>query len=167
MFLEEPVPPENVDAMLEVQRATSIPIAAGERLKSRLEAREYLERDAIRLYQPDAARIGGITEFRKAIAMAESHFIPVAPHNPNGIVCFAAHLHLATSASNFTIFEEGIGADAAACHEAFGAWQESPAYFWPLETSGIGLRGFTPAFVRDHAVDLATAERDTAGPAER
>jgi len=163
MFLEEPVPPENVDAMLEVQRATSIPIAAGERLKSRLEARDYLERGAIRLYQPDAARIGGITEFRKAIALAESHFIPIAPHNPNGIVCFAAHLHLATAASNFTIFEEGIGADAAACREAFNAWQESPAYFWPLETPGIGLRGFTPEFVREHVVDLATAERDTTG----
>ena len=131
--------------------------------KSRLEAREYLERGAIRLYQPDAARIGGITEFRKAIAMAETHFIPIAPHNPNGIVCFAAHLHLATSASNFTIFEEGIGADGASCREAFGTWQDSPAYFWPLETPGIGLRGFTPAYVRDHAVDLATAERDTSG----
>jgi galactonate dehydratase len=163
MFLEEPVPPENVEAMLEVQRSTSIPIAAGERLKSRLEAREYLEREAIRLYQPDAARIGGITEFRKAIALAESHFIPIAPHNPNGMVCFAAHLHLATAASNFTIFEEGIGADGPACKEVFGAWQASNAYFWPPETAGLGLRGFTPAFVRDHAVDLATAERDVSG----
>lgn len=161
MFLEEPVPPENVEAMLEVQRSTSIPIAAGERLKSRLEAREYIERDAIRLYQPDAARIGGITEFRKAISMAESHFIPIAPHNPNGMVCFGAHLHLATSASGFAIFEEGIGADRAACREAFGAWQDSPAYFWPPETPGLGLRGFTAAYVREHLSDLATAERDT------
>jgi galactonate dehydratase len=161
MFLEEPVPPENVGPMIEVQRATSIPIAAGERLKSRLEAREYLEREAIRLYQPDGARIGGITEFRKAISMAESHFIPIAPHNPNGIVCFAAHLHLSTSASNFAIFEEGMGADTAACRDAFGAWQESQAFFWPPETPGLGLRGFTPSYVRDHVVDLATAERDT------
>jgi len=161
MFLEEPVPPEDVDAMLEVQRATSIPIAAGERLKSRLEARDYIEKNAIRLYQPDVARIGGITEFRKACAMAETHFIPVAPHNPNGIVCFAAHLHLSTAAANFTIFEEGIGADAPACREAFGTWQESPATFWPLEAAGLGLRGFTPAYVRDHVIDLATAERDT------
>jgi galactonate dehydratase len=161
MFLEEPVPPENAEAMLEVQRSTSIPIAAGERLKSRLEARDYLERGAIRLYQPDAARIGGITEFRKACSMAETHFIPVSPHNPNGIVCFAAHLQLVTSTSNFTIFEEGIGGDGAACREAFGAWQESPAYFWPPETPGVGLRGFTPAYVRDHSVDLATAERET------
>jgi L-alanine-DL-glutamate epimerase-like enolase superfamily enzyme len=164
MFLEEPVPPENAEAMLEVQRSTSIPIAAGERLKSRLEARDYLERGAIRLYQPDAARIGGITEFRKACSMAETHFIPVSPHNPNGIVCFAAHLQLVTSTSNFTIFEEGIGGDGAACREAFGAWQDSPAYFWPPETPGLGLRGFTPAYVRDHSVDLATAERETTLP---
>jgi L-alanine-DL-glutamate epimerase-like enolase superfamily enzyme len=92
--------------------------------------------------------------------MAESHFIPIAPHNPNGIVCFAAHLHLATSASNFSTFEECIGADQAACREAFGTWQDSPAHFWPLETPGIGVRGFTPAFERDQTVDLATAERD-------
>lgn len=164
MFLEEPVPPENAEAMLEVQRSTSIPIAAGERLKSRLEARDYLERGAIRLYQPDAARLGGITEFRKACSMAETHFIPVSPHNPNGIVCFAAHLQLVTSTSNFTIFEEGIGGDGAACREAFGAWQDSPAYFWPPETPGLGLRGFTPAYVRDHSVDLATAERETTAP---
>jgi galactonate dehydratase len=164
MFLEEPVPPENAEAMLEVQRSTSIPIAAGERLKSRLEARDYLERGAIRLYQPDAARIGGITEVRKACSMAETHFIPVSPHNPNGIVCFAAHLQLVTSTSNFTIFEEGIGGDGAACREAFGAWQDSPAYFWPPETPGLGLRGFTPAYVRDHSVDLATAERETTAP---
>jgi galactonate dehydratase len=164
MFLEEPVPPENAEAMLEVQRSTSIPIAAGERLKSRLEARDYLERGAIRLYQPDAARLGGITEFRKACSMAETHFIPVSPHNPNGIVCFAAHLQLVASTSNFTIFEEGIGGDGAACREAFGAWQDSPAYFWPPETPGLGLRGFTPAYVRDHSVDLATAERETTAP---
>jgi len=114
MFFEEPVPPENVDAMLEVQRSTSIPIAAGERLKSRLQAREYLERQALRIFQPDAARAGGITEFRKLAAMAENHFIPVAPHNPNGPVCLAAHLHLSAAMSNFLILEEGTS-DPALC----------------------------------------------------
>ncbi|MEW5977406.1 MAG: enolase C-terminal domain-like protein [Acidobacteriota bacterium] len=52
------------------------------------------KRDAFRIYQPDTARIGGITEFRKAVAVAENHFIPFAPHNANGPVCLAAHLHL-------------------------------------------------------------------------
>ncbi len=157
MFLEEPVPPENVDAMLEVQRATSIPIAAGERLKSRLEAREYIEREAFRIYQPDVSRIGGITEFRKVAAMAENHFIPIAPHNPNGPVCLAAHLHLSAAMSNFLILEEG-NTDPALNRELFGSWQDSRAYFLPPERPGLGIK-LSDAFAREHSVDISRAER--------
>jgi galactonate dehydratase len=151
MFYEEPVPPENVDAMIEVQRATSIPIAAGERLKSRLEAREYIERDAFRIFQPDVSRAGGITEFRKMAAMAENHFIPVAPHNPNGPVCLAAHLHLSAGMSNFVILEEG-STDPVLNRELFGSWHDSRAYFLAPESPGLGIK-LSDAFVRDHRVD--------------
>jgi len=137
--------------MIEVQRATSIPIAAGERLKSRLEAREYIERDAFRIFQPDVSRAGGITEFRKLAAMAESHFIPVAPHNPNGPVCLAAHLHLSASLSNFVILEEGT-TDPVLNRELFGDWRDSRAYFLPPESPGLGIR-LSDAFVREHRVD--------------
>ena len=157
MFFEEPVPPEDVDAMLEVQRATSVPIAAGERLKSRLEARDYIEREAIRLYQPDAARIGGITEFRKACAMAENHFIPVAPHNPNGPVCLAAHLQACCTLANFVIFEQG-DTNPVLCKEIFGQWEDSWAHFPVPEGPGLGLK-FTDDLVRRYSVDLKTAER--------
>jgi galactonate dehydratase len=151
MFYEEPVPPENVDAMIEVQRATSIPIAAGERLKSRLEAREYIERDAFRIFQPDVSRAGGITEFRKMAAMAENHFIPVAPHNPNGPVCLAAHLHLSAAMSNFVILEEG-STDPVLNRELFGSWHDSRAYFLPPESPGLGIK-LSDAFVREHRVE--------------
>jgi galactonate dehydratase len=151
MFYEEPVPPENVDAMIQVQRATSIPIAAGERLKSRLEAREYIERDAFRIFQPDVSRAGGITEFRKLAAMAENHFIPVAPHNPNGPVCLAAHLHLSAALSNFVILEEG-STDPVLNRELFGSWRDSRAYFLPPESPGLGIH-LSDAFVREHSVD--------------
>ena len=151
MFYEEPVPPENVDAMIEVQRATSIPIAAGERLKSRLEAREYIERDAFRIFQPDVSRAGGITEFRKMAAMAENHFIPVAPHNPNGPVCLAAHLHLSAAMSNFVILEEG-STDPVLNRELFGSWHDSRAYFLPPESAGLGIK-LSDAFVREHRVE--------------
>ncbi|HZT30637.1 MAG TPA: mandelate racemase/muconate lactonizing enzyme family protein [Bryobacteraceae bacterium] len=160
MFLEEPVPPENVDAMLAVQRATSIPIAAGERLKSRLQAREYIEREAFRIYQPDVSRAGGITEFRKLAAMAENHFIPVAPHNPNGPVCLAAHLHLSAAMANFVILEEG-NTDPAVCRELFGTWQDSRSHFLPPERPGLGLR-IPDAYVREHQVDLERAVRGEA-----
>ena len=157
MWLEEPVPPLNADAMVQVQRATSVPIAAGERLKSRLQAREYIERDAFRVYQPDAARCGGITEFRKLIAMAESHFIPFAPHNANGPVCLAAHLHLSAASASFLIFEEG-DTNPALNRELFGSWHDSLAYFVPPDRPGLGLR-FSEAFLRDHSVPLDRAER--------
>jgi len=157
MFFEEPVPPENVDAMLEVQRATSIPIAAGERLKSRLQTREYIERQAFRIYQPDVARAGGITEFRKLAALAENHFIPVAPHNPNGPVCLAAHLHLSAALSNFLILEEG-NTNPDLNRQLFGSWQDSRAYFLPSESPGLGLR-FSDAFLKEHAIDVRKAQQ--------
>lgn len=157
MFFEEPVAPENADAMAEVQRATSIPIAAGERIKSRLGLREYLEKQAFRLFQPDAAHVGGITEYRKMAAMAETYFIPVAPHNPNGPVCFAAQLHLSAATPNFVIFEEGR-TDPLVCKEWFGEWEESRAYFKVPESPGLGIK-ISEAAIRAQAVDIAKAER--------
>ena len=157
LWLEEPVPPGNVDAMIEVQRQSSVPVAAGERLKSRLEFREYIERDAVRIIQPDVARVGGITEFRKVAAMAETHWIPVAPHNPNGPVCLAAHMHLATSMPNFMILEEGHDRNAEG-KELFGGWQDSRAYFLPPEKPGLGLK-FSDDYLREHSLDMNTAER--------
>jgi galactonate dehydratase len=151
-FLEEPVPPENVDAMLQIQNSTHIPIAAGERLISRLVAQEYLERGAIRVFQPDAAHVGGISEFRKIAAAADSHFIPVAPHNANGPVCLAAHLHLAASLPNFLILEEG-DTNPQVCTELFGSWHDSRAYFLPPAGPGLGLQ-ISDAFVREHRVPV-------------
>jgi galactonate dehydratase len=155
-WLEEPVPPGNVEAMLQVQQATSIPIAAGERLTSRLEAQQYFERQAIRVFQPDAAHVGGITEFRKMAAMADSHFIPVAPHNANGPVCLAAHLHLGTSLANFLILEEG-DTDPRVCNEIFGSWHDSRAYFLVPEGPGLGLQ-LSNDFIREHRVSLDQAK---------
>jgi galactonate dehydratase len=157
MYFEEPVPPENPDAMAEVQRSTSVPIAAGERIKSRLGLREYLEKQAFRLFQPDAAHVGGITEYRKMAAMAESYFIPVAPHNPNGPVCLAAQLHLSAATPNFVIFEEGR-TDALVCKEWFGEWEDSRAYFHVPESPGLGIK-ISEAAIRAQCVDIATAER--------
>lgn len=157
MFLEEPVPPEYPEAMAEVQRATTVPIAAGERIKSRLQLRPYLEQQAFRIYQPDVSRIGGITEFRKAAAMAEAYNIPVAPHNPNGPICHAAHLHICAALPNFVIYEEGR-TDPAVCKEWFGAWKDSRAHFFAPEGPGLGLT-LGDAAIKAKAIDLATAER--------
>ena len=105
-FIEEPVPPENVDAMAEVRRASPVPIATGERLVTRYEFRQVLEKQACHIIQPDLCHCGGLWEAKKIAAMAETYYVGVAPHNPLGPVANAAALHFALSTPNFLIQED-------------------------------------------------------------
>ena len=105
-FIEEPVPPENVDAMVEVRRASPVPIATGERLVTRYEFRQVLEKQACHVIQPDLCHCGGLWEAKKIAAMAETYYVGVAPHNPLGPVANAAALHFALSTPNFLIQED-------------------------------------------------------------
>jgi galactonate dehydratase len=157
MFFEEPIRPENAAALREVQRATSVPLAIGERIKSRLEAREYIEADAFRILQPDVARCGGITELRKIVSVAETHFMPFAPHNSNSPVCTAAHLHLAASSTSFLILEQGRR-NPAVYSELFTDWQDSYAYWNVPEDPGLGVK-LSDDFVRAYSIPITEAER--------
>src|SRR6202011_3853255 len=104
-FLEEPCQPENVDAMVEVSWALPIPIATGERLVTRFEFRELLEKRACAVIQPDVCHCGGISEIKKIAAMAETYFISVAPHNPLGPLATMVNIHFGLSTPNFLIQE--------------------------------------------------------------
>ncbi|MBM3727021.1 MAG: mandelate racemase/muconate lactonizing enzyme family protein [Acidobacteria bacterium] len=150
-FLEEPVPPEDVDAMAALQRATNIPIATGEGLQSHFNYRELFARQAARIIQPDAARTGGITAMKKIAAMADANYVVVAPHNPNGPICTAASMHFAASVPNFLIMEEG-NTNTREYNDIFvGGWRATLAE-WPVpEAPGLGV-DLTPAFVKDHQV---------------
>lgn len=105
LFFEEPVPPDNLDALLEVRRKSPVPIAAGERLYGRRAFRELLEKGAADYIQPDLSHAGGIWECRKIAAMSEACYIPFAPHNPSGPVANAATLQLAACTPNFELLE--------------------------------------------------------------
>ena len=105
-FIEEPVPPENVDAMAEVRKASPVPIATGERLVTRFGFREVFEKQACHVIQPDLCHCGGLWEAKKIAAMAETYYMGVAPHNPLGPVANAAALHFALSTPNFLIQED-------------------------------------------------------------
>jgi galactonate dehydratase len=105
-FVEEPVPPENVEAMAEVRRASPVPIATGERLVTRFGFREVFEKQACHVIQPDLCHCGGLWEAKKIAAMAETYYMGVAPHNPLGPVANAAALHFALSTPNFLIQED-------------------------------------------------------------
>jgi galactonate dehydratase len=105
-WFEEPIPFENARAMAQLQRELRTPIATGERLLSRYEYRELLETGGCRIIQPDLMHAGGITEVRRIAAMADTWYIPVAPHNPGGPICTMAAMHLAAAIPNFFILEQ-------------------------------------------------------------
>ncbi|CAM3821406.1 MULTISPECIES: galactonate dehydratase [Paenibacillus] len=105
LFIEEPCLPENVDAMVTVARSTSIPIATGERLYTKWEFRELLEKQAAAIVQPDLAHCGGISEGRRIAAMAEVYYAGFAPHNPLGPINLAASLQVSAHAANFVAQE--------------------------------------------------------------
>ncbi len=110
LFLEEPCPPDNVEGLLHVSRSLSTPVASGERLVTRYEFRELVERRACAVVQPDLCHCGGLWEARKIAAAAETHHISIAPHNPLGPVATAANVHFGLSTPNFLI-QEAIRGD--------------------------------------------------------
>lgn len=150
-FCEEPVPPENVDAMAMLQHSTNIPIATGEGLQSHFNYRELLNKQAARIIQPDAARTGGITAMKKIAAMADASYVVVAPHNPNGPICTAASIHVAASIPNFLIMEEG-NTNVAIYKNIFkDGWKPSLSHWDIPESPGIGA-DLTPEFLAEYEV---------------
>ena len=109
MFVEEPVLSEHVDGIADVLRASSTPIALGERLYSRWDFKDVITSGVVDVIQPDLSHAGGITEVRKIAAMAEAYDIAVAPHCPLGPVALAACLQLDAVAYNAVIQEQSLG----------------------------------------------------------
>ena len=105
MFFEEPVPPDNLDALREVKDKSPVAISAGERLYTRWDYRPMFDKMAADYIQPDISHAGGIMELKKIAAIAEANYIPFAPHNPSGPVANAATLQLAACCPNFSILE--------------------------------------------------------------
>jgi galactonate dehydratase len=105
-FFEEAVPPDNIDALARLSRAeTNVTLATGERLFSKWEYRELIEKQYVDFIQPDLCHVGGILETRKIAAMAETYYLRIAPHNPNGPVATAASLQIGACVPNFVILE--------------------------------------------------------------
>ena len=105
MWLEEPVPPEDIDAMADIRHSTSTPIACGENLYMRWGFRELLEKQAVDIIQPDFQKVGGLGEAQKVANMAQAYYIPVAPHcvvSPIGVMATA---HACTTYPNFLACE--------------------------------------------------------------
>jgi len=116
LWFEEPVPPDAPEEMALVARATSIPIAAGERLATKYDFARVLRAQAAAILQMNLGRVGGLLEAKKIAGMAEVQHVQIAPHLYCGPVVGAANIQLATCSPNFLILEgierwQGIHAD--------------------------------------------------------
>ena len=105
LWFEEPTPPEIPEEMARVARATSIPIATGERLTTKYEFSRVLETGAASILQLNLGRVGGLLEAKKIAGMAEAHYAQIAPHLYCGPVVGAANIQLSACTPNFLVLE--------------------------------------------------------------
>ncbi len=139
LWFEEPVPPENRDEMARVARSTSIPISTGERLSTKYEFRELLEKQAAVILQMALGRVGGILEAKKIAGMAEAYYASIAPWMHTGPIASAASIQLSTCSPNF-LLQEGIetwgGFQAEILKEPI-KWENG--YIIPPTKPGLGV----------------------------
>lgn len=109
MFIEEPVMPEHNEALREIARHTTIPIATGERMFSRWDFKRVLQDGYVDIIQPDLSHAGGISECRKIAAMAEAYDVAVAPHCPLGPIALASCFQVDSCTPNVFIQEQSLG----------------------------------------------------------
>jgi galactonate dehydratase len=104
-FIEDPIAPDNMDAMVEVAQKTRIPIATCERAITIQEFEALLARRGAQYVRPDVCAVGGLTAAKKIASIAEAHYVGIVPHNPLGPVSTAACLQLDACIPNFAIQE--------------------------------------------------------------
>jgi galactonate dehydratase len=105
LFFEEPLRPEHIPAWARLRQQMTVPLATGESLYGRFEFLNLLAAKAADIIQPDVCVCGGLLEMRKIAALAEAHYVTVAPHNPMSPVATAVNVHFAAATPNFTILE--------------------------------------------------------------
>lgn len=139
LWFEEPVPPENREEMARVACHTSIPIATGERLSTKYEFRELLQKQAASVLQMALGRVGGILEAKKIAGMAEAYYAQIAPHLYAGPVEALANIQIDTCSPNFLIQEsiETWGGFHAEIIKEPIQWEEG--YIIPPTKPGLGV----------------------------
>jgi galactonate dehydratase len=138
-FVEDPVRSENPGVLARLRSQTGVPIAMGEQYSTKWEFRQVIENEWIDFCRLDLCIVGGITEAVKVAGWCETHYIPIAPHNPLGPVSTAACLHLDLATSNFGV-QECARVPGTVLTELFP--QQVPfesGYLLPPEGPGLGI----------------------------
>jgi galactonate dehydratase len=140
LFFEDPVRPDNFDAMAFVADRVDVPIATGERLLTLEEFGMLLRRDAVQYIRPDVCAAGGITHSKKIAAVAEANGVQVVPHNPLSPVSTAACIQLAAAIPNFALQEYPIGEHEPPKSEIIqGTLELDEGFLNVPDTPGIGV----------------------------
>ena len=105
MWLEEIMPPDNVEAFVRLKSSTSVPICQSERIFTRFRFRELVEKAAADIIMPDLSWGGGFTETRKVCSLADTYYLPITLHDTIGPVALWAAAHLMLHIPNAMIQE--------------------------------------------------------------
>ena len=150
LFVEEPIPQENVKSLKQVADKVDFPIATGERLLTRWDFRELLEIGAAAYIQPDVSHTGGISELKKIYNLAEIYYVHALPHSAIGPVAFTASMHVDASVPNFLMQEQ---IDQALGHGLFQEpWKVNNGFIDLPSTPGLGFDVVADAVEKDIGV---------------
>lgn len=151
-WVEEPVPPDNPDAMAKAAAKIRLPVATGERLHTRFEVRKLLELGAVDILQTDITESMGLLESKKIAAMADASYVTFAPHNVGGPVSTATCLHLAACTTNFVIqehFNDFVDSWVKEAASGPGYPEVIDGYFALPGGPGLGI-ALNEDFIREH-----------------
>lgn len=165
MFIEEPVLPENNEALREIARYTSTPIATGERQYTRWGFKQLLMDGYVDIIQPDVSHAGGILEMKKIAAMAEAFDVAVAPHCPLGPIALASCLQVDFCTPNAIIQEQSLGihynqgSDLLDYLKDRSVFKYEDGYVNILEGPGLGIE-----VDEEHVKEMAKVGHDWKNP---
>jgi galactonate dehydratase len=134
--------------MAEVRSRSPVTIASGERLVTKYLFNEFLAARAADVIQPDVCHMGGIRALCDVASMAETSFVSVAPHNPNGPVATAATLNAMMTMTNGLIMEYWIDAEAVRRDLVVDYFDLREGYLYPSNKPGLGIEVREEAFAK-------------------
>jgi galactonate dehydratase len=161
MWLEEIMPPDNVEAYVRLKAATTVPLCQSERVFTRYGFRPWIEKNAADIIMLDLSWGGGLTEGRKIASLADTYYLPVTCHDTIGPVALFAAAHLMLHIPNATLMETVRG--------YIDGWYEevvtdripfAEGYLSLPSTPGLGTRLRADFLHRKDAIVVATTERD-------
>jgi galactonate dehydratase len=152
MWIEEPAVPGNIEVFKRLKQQIRVPLATGERDRTIWEVTPYLIHNAIDILQSDVGHCGGITQLKKIATLAESFFVPMAPHNTCSEVGLSASLHVSASIPLFLIQEGYIDGHIMPPGVAKRSWEiDKEGYASLPQGPGLGVEVDESMFAKVNA----------------